>query len=348
MVGLLLFLLVSSQSLFAAGRDTIWIVGSSTVYPFTTVVAERFGRSGQFPTPKVESTGTGGGFKLFCGGIGVNFPDLNDASRRIKRSEFDRCREKGVQGIVEIKIGYDGIVVASSRKAPIDWNLSRRHLFLALAKQVPDPKRPGRLIPNPYRRWQEIDPDLPDLPIKVYGPPPTSGTRDAFVELAMEGGCNTFDWIARLEHRDKKRYKAICHAIREDGAWIDAGENDNLVVQKLTANPDALGIFGFSYLDQNRDKIKGAQIDGVEPTFENIASGSYPISRPLFIYVKKAHVGLIPGIPQFLEEYTSERAWGEEGYLTERGLIPMPEAERKRYREIARKLIPLKRDELTE
>ncbi len=330
-----------SFNLQAATRNYIYVVGSSTVYPFTTTVAERFGKSTDFPTPKVESTGTGGGMKLFCAGIGVQHPDISDASRRIKRSEFERCQKNGVKEIVEIKIGYDGIVLGYSRKAPHAWNLSRRHIFLALAKEVPDPKNPGKLISNPYHQWNDIDPSLPAVAIKAYGPPPTSGTRDAFVELAMEGGCKTFDWIKELKKEDKHRYKSICHAIREDGAYVEAGENDNLIVQKLGADPNALGIFGFSFLDQNIDKINGAKIDGVEPTFENIAEGTYPVSRPLFIYVKKAHVGLIPGIPQFLDEYTSEKAWGDEGYLTDKGLIHMPKEEREKYRKTALEQIPL-------
>ena len=325
----------------AAGRNYIYVVGSSTVYPFTTTVAERFGKVTEFPTPKVESTGTGGGMKLFCAGIGVQHPDITDASRRIKKSEFENCRKNGVKEIVEVKIGYDGIVLAYSRKAPRSWNLTRRQIFLALAKQVPDPANPGKLIPNPYKQWSDVDPSLPKVPIKAYGPPPTSGTRDAFAELAMEGGCKTFDWIKALKKQDKHRYKGICHALREDGAYVEAGENDNLIVQKLEANPNTLGIFGYSYLDQNIDKISGAMIDGVEPTFENIAEGTYPVSRPLFIYIKKAHVGLIPGIPQFLDEYVSEKAWGDEGYLADKGLIPMPKEEREKYRKVARELIPL-------
>ncbi|BCX80457.1 phosphate transport system substrate-binding protein [Methylomarinovum caldicuralii] len=333
--------LLALQAL-AAGRDYIYVVGSSTVYPFTTTVAEHFGKATGFPTPKVESTGTGGGMKLFCAGVGVQHPDIEDASRRIKKSEFDRCQKNGVKDIVEVKIGYDGIVLAHSRRAPFKWDLTRRQIFLALAKQIPDPKQPGKLIPNPYQKWRQIDPSLPDIAIKVYGPPPTSGTRDAFVELAMEGGCKTFDWIKALKHEDKHRYKEICHGIREDGAYVEAGENDNLIVQKLEADPTTLGIFGYSFLDQNIDKIAGARVDGVEPTFENIAEGKYPVSRPLYIYVKKAHVGLIPGIPQFLDEYTSEKAWGDEGYLADKGLIPMPKEEREKYRKIARELIPLK------
>ncbi len=321
----------------AAPRDQIRIVGSSTVYPFSTKVAEQFGRTTPYKTPVVESTGTGGGFKLFCAGVGVTHPDISDASRRIKKSEIALCARNGVTDITEIQIGFDGIVVANSKRAP-RFELTRRELFLALAKQVPDGE--GHLFDNPYRTWKQIDSRLPDTRIEVLGPPPTSGTRDAFVELAMEAGCRTFGWIAAMEHEDKARFKAICHGIREDGAYVEAGENDNLIVQKLQANPEALGIFGFSFLDQNLDRIQGSLIDGVEPTFENIADGSYPVSRPLFIYVKNAHVGVIPGIREFVREYTSERAWGPEGYLADIGLIPMPEADRRRVREAALALEP--------
>lgn len=324
----------------AAGRDYIYAVGSSTVYPFTTTVAEHFGKATKFPTPKVESTGTGGGMKLFCEGVGVQHPDIEDASRRIKQSEFDRCKNNGVKEVVEIKIGYDGIVIAHSRKSP-PWNLSLKQVWLALAKQVPDPKGGQKMIPNPFQKWKQIDANLPDLPIRVYGPPPTSGTRDAFVELAMEGGCQSFEWIKTIKNEDKHRFKEICHTIREDGHYIEAGENDTLIVRKLEADPNTLGVFGFSFLDQNIDLIAGAVVNGVEPTFENIADGAYPVSRPLFIYAKKAHAGLIPGLKEFLQEYTSEKAWGDEGYLTDKGLIPMPKVEREKYRNIALELTPL-------
>jgi len=322
-----------------SGRDFIYIVGSSTVYPFSTVVAERFGRASNFKTPKVESTGSGGGFKLFCDGVGVDYPDITNASRAIKQSEIETCASNGVTGIVEVKIGYDGIVVAHSVAAP-DMALSRKELFLALAKEVPG-DADGQLIPNPYQSWSDINPDLPDIRIEVLGPPPTSGTRDAFVELAMDGGCKTIAWIAALEKSDGDRFKSTCQTIREDGAFIEAGENDNLIVQKLEANPDAFGIFGFSFLDQNAEKIKGAPIDGTVPTFDNIADGVYPVSRPLFFYVKKAHVDVIPGLREFLGEFTSERAWGEEGYLSDRGLIPMPDEERRAVAAIVRDLKPL-------
>ena len=323
-----------------AAREHINIVGSSTVYPFATVVAESFGKSTEFKTPTVESTGSGGGLKLFCNGVGVQHPDITNASRRIKKSELKRCTDNGVTDIIEIKIGYDGIVIASSKKnAPL--NLSLRDLYLALAKQVPDADGSERLVPNPYQTWKQVNADLPDTRIEVLGPPPTSGTRDAFVELAMEGGCKTVPWIKAMKKQDKRHYKAVCHTLREDGAFIEAGENDNLIVQKLVANPTALGIFGFSFLDQNADIVQGNPIDGVAPEFESIADGSYPVSRPLFFYVKKAHIGVIPGIDGYLAEFTSERAWGDEGYLTDRGLIPMPTDERAKFAADAKDQNPL-------
>ena len=311
----------------AASRDYISVVGSSTVYPFATVVAEKFGRSSNFKTPKIESTGSGGGIKLFCAGNGVEHPDVANSSRRIKATEFKQCVSNGVEDIVEVKIGYDGIVLANSRKSKT-MSVSRRDIFLALAKEVPNPNGTQDLVENPYVTWRDVNSALPATKIEVLGPPPTSGTRDAFVELAMEGGCSTFDWIKAMTKTDKNAYKALCHTIREDGAFVEAGENDNLIVQKLDANPAALGIFGFSFLDQNGDKVQGSHIDGVEPTFEAIADGDYPVSRPLYFYVKAAHIGVIPGIREFLEEFTSEKAWGPDGYLSDRGLIPMPEYER--------------------
>ncbi len=332
-----LILLTLSVSFFNAGvvpaqaaRDHISIVGSSTVYPFATVVAERFGKTSDFKTPKVESTGSGGGLKLFCAGVGVRHPDITNASRRIKKSEYEKCRKNGVDEIVEVKIGYDGIAIANSKKLP-RFSLTLRDLFLALAEKIPNPKGGERLIKNPYKTWKQVNSKLPDQKIEVLGPPPTSGTRDAFAELALEGGCKTFKWIKAMKKKDKKAYKRLCHTIREDGAYIEAGENDNLIVQKLQANPNALGVFGFSYLDQNLDKIQGASIGGMKPEFESIADGSYPISRPLYFYVKKAHVGVIPGIRAYLAEFASEKSWGDEGYLSDRGLIPMPKEERKQF-----------------
>ncbi len=324
----------------ASGRDYISVVGSSTVYPFATVVAEKFGKSTSFKTPKIESTGSGGGLKLFCAGVGVEHPDITNASRRIKQSEFDRCAQNGVKEVIEIKISYDGIVMANSKKAA-PLKLTRKDVFLALAKEVPDPAGGEKLIPNPYKTWKDVNPSLPAKSIEVLGPPPTSGTRDAFVELAMEGGAKKFAWIKAMKKKDKKAYKAICHTVREDGAYVEAGENDNLIVQKLEANPNAVGIFGFSFLDQNMDRIQGSYVDGIQPTFENIADGKYPVSRPLYFYVKKAHAEVIPGIKEFLDEFTSDKAWGPEGYLSEKGMIPMPDAERAQFNDAAHSLEPL-------
>ena len=331
---------VGGTAVAQSGRDFVYVVGSSTVYPFSTVVAERFGRSTEFKTPKIESTGSGGGLKLFCDGVGVDYPDVTNASRAIKQSEVDTCAANGVTEIVEVKIGYDGIVMANALDAPA-VSLSRADIFHALAKEIPG-DQDGELIANPNRTWSDVNPELPAVRIEVLGPPPTSGTRDAFVELAMEGGCKTVPWIKALKSTDKSRYKSICHTVREDGAFVEAGENDNLIVQKLEANPDAFGIFGFSFLDQNAEKVKGAAVDGVAPTFDAIADGSYPVSRPLYFYVKKAHVDVIPGLRGFLREFTSNRAWGDEGYLSDRGLIPMPEEERAEVAANVRDLTPLK------
>ena len=324
-----------------AARDYISIVGSSTVYPFATVVAEQFGKTTRFKTPKIESTGSGGGLKLFCEGVGVEHPDITNSSRRIKKSEVDRCANNGVTDILEVKVGYDGIVVANSKKAP-QLQITRKDLFLALAKEVPDPKGGDRLVENPHKTWKEVNSALPAVKIEVLGPPPTSGTRDAFVELALEGGCNNFDFIKSMKGSDKNRYKAVCHTIREDGAYVEAGENDNLIVQKLEANPNALGVFGFSFLDQNTDKVQGSVVDGVSATFDNIADGAYPVSRPLYFYVKKAHIGSVPGIKEFLAEFTSEKAWGPDGYLTDKGLIPMPAEERRKFTADVKNLTNLK------
>lgn len=345
----------SGSSVYAAGRDYIEIVGSSTVYPFSTVVAETFGKKTRFKTPKVEATGSGGGLKLFCSGNGVDTPDITNASRRIKKSEVKTCAKNGVTDITEVQVGFDGIAIANSKKAQ-DFSLTRKDIFLALAKNVPG-KSEGELIPNPYSTWNEVNPGLPATKIEVLGPPPTSGTRDAFAELAMEGGCKQIGWIKQIKSDSKaakkagdkskakalkNKYKGICHTVREDGVFIEAGENDNLIVDKLTKNPAALGIFGFSFLDQNSDKVKGAAIDGVTISFENIASGQYPVSRPLYFYVKNAHVGKVPGIKEFIAEFTAEDTWGEDGYLTEKGLIPLGEDARKKMAASANALTVLK------
>ncbi len=315
----------------AEARDQIRIVGSSTVFPFSTAVAEQFGKSTEFKTPVVESTGSGGGLKLFCAGVGLEHPDITNASRRMKDSEFADCKGNGID-VVEVRIGFDGIVLANAKSAP-HFNLTKAQIFRALAKKVPVD---GQLVDNPYTNWNDIDPALPAEKIEVLGPPPTSGTRDAFVELAMEGGCAEIAGAAELGLA-----KEACHELREDGAFVEAGENDNLIVQKLEANPAAVGVFGFSFLDQNSDKLQAATVEGVEPTFDDIADGAYGISRSLFFYVKKQHVGTVPGIEEYIKEFTSEKAWGMDGYLVDKGLIPLPDDERKAMAASARSLTVL-------
>jgi len=307
----------------ATARDRLHIVGSSTVYPFVTTVAEEFGKTTKFSAPIVESTGTGGGLKLFCSGTGDTFPDMANASRAIKDSERKLCADNGVKDITEIKIGFDGIVLANAKKAT-HYNLTKEQLFMALAKQVPDAS--GKLVANPNKQWRDIDPALPAVKIEVYGPPTTSGTRDAFVELVMEEACAEMPAFMAV-YTDKDARKKACHLMREDGPYIEAGENDNLIVQKLRSNQDALGIFGFSFLEQNADVVQGSTIGGVEPSFETIADGSYSVSRPLFVYVKNANVQTTPGFDAFLAELVSEKAAGEDGYLAIKGLIPLPEGD---------------------
>jgi phosphate transport system substrate-binding protein len=312
-------------------RDRIQITGSSTVFPFTTTVAERFGqKSGK--TPIVESTGTGGGLKLFCAGVGDTAPDIADASRRIKKSEFDECKKNGATPI-EIKIGYDGIVVASSKTNALK-GLTLEQLYLALASDVPGAD--GKLTKNTSKTWSDIAPSLPAIQIRVLGPPPTSGTRDSFNELALLAGCEV----------TQKRLgvtidKSACQRIRDDGVYVESGENDNIIVQKLINDQVALGVFGYSFLEENGDKINGLNINGVDDTAENISSGKYPLSRTLYIYVKKEQIGVTPGLEKFIEEYTSEAALGEDGYLAGKGLIPLPASERKLVAEQGAKLTTL-------
>lgn len=333
-----LFLTLISHTCYAA-RDYINVVGSSTVYPFSTVVAERFGQSTRFKTPKIESTGSGGGLKLFCQGVGVKYPDITNASRRIKLSEFSDCKAHGVTEIIEVLVGFDGIVLGNSATQK-EMHLTHTDLFLALAKEVPNPNGDAELIANPYRTWQQVNSELPDRLIEVFGPPPTSGTRDAFVELVLQKGCTDIAVIKSIVDRSiapeslddetgrrakVKRYLSVCQSVREDGRFVEAGENDNLILQKLISNPNALGIFGFSFLDQNADRIQGARIDGYLPTFASISAGDYPVSRPLYFYAKKAHVGVIPGMHEYLLEFTSDRATSIDGYLSEKGMIPLSE-----------------------
>jgi phosphate transport system substrate-binding protein len=318
----------------AQARDQIRIVGSSTVFPFSTAVAEQFGQKSGLKTPVVESTGTGGGIKLFCSGVGEATPDITNASRAIKKTEVEACAKAGVTEITEVKIGFDGIVLANS-KQHTPYALSEKEIWLALAKEVPVG---GKMAPNPNTTWNQVNPSLPAEKIEVLGPPPTSGTRDAFVELVMDKACAEFPEVEALDADAKK---AACQTMREDGVYIDAGENDNLIVQKLEANPAALGIFGFSFLDQNIDKLQGSAIQDVAPTFENIADGKYPIARSLYFYVKNAHVGVVPGIREYIAEFTSDAAIGEDGYLADKGLIPLPEDEIQQVRTAANQLNPL-------
>jgi phosphate transport system substrate-binding protein len=309
-----------------AARDQIRIVGSSTVYPFTTAVAEAFGKASGMKTPVVESTGTGGGMKLFCAGLGDDKPDFENASRRIKKAEFEDCKKNGVTDIVEIKVGFDGLSVAHA-KAAKPFELTKTQLFLALAKEIPG--KDGKMIANPNKMWSDVDAKLPATKIEVLGPPPTSGTRDSFAELVMGAGAEKIESLKALKDKDGKAFDAIWKTMREDGAYVEAGENDNLIVQKLEANPDAVGVFGYSFLEQNTKAIDDIKIDGVEATYETIADGSYKVSRPLFIYVKKQHVGVIPGMKEFIAEYASEKAIGADGYLADKGLITLPQDQAK-------------------
>lgn len=321
----------------AEARDQIRIVGSSTVFPFSTAVAEEFGRSTSFKTPVVESTGSGGGLKLFCAGVGENHPDITNASRAIKNSEVELCASNGISEIIEIKVGYDGIVFANSKESA-KQEFTLKDIWTALAKEV---VVNGEIVPNPHRTWQDVNPALPNTKIEVLGPPPTSGTRDAFAELALEGGCAQVPEIAAIEEHDGDRYTALCHTIREDGVYVESGENDNLIVGKLQANPNAYGVFGYSFLEENNDVIQGNIVEGAEPTFENIADKVYKVSRSLFFYVKKAHIGTVPGIQEYLSEFLSDKAMGDFGYLAEKGLIPLPMNELNQVQDTANNLIPL-------
>lgn len=321
----------------ALARDQIKIVGSSTVYPYSQAAAEEFGKkSGQKP-PVVESTGTGGGMKIFCQGIGEGNPDIAGASRAMKKSEWVLCTKNGVTDVTEIQLGYDGLSIARSKKGtPMD--LTEAQIFLALAAEVPDG---DKLVPNPYKKWSDIDKSLPDAAILAYGPPPTSGTRDAFVELTMHDGCKALDYYKKKKgEMEKADFDKLvgdkCTSMRQDGPFVEAGENDNLIVQRIEADPNAVGIFGYSFLYENQDKLQGVKIEGIEPTFDTIADGSYPIARPMFFYVKNAHRNVIPGLNDFVAEYTSDEAMGTGGYLQERGLVVLSEDKLKEMQERAK------------
>jgi phosphate transport system substrate-binding protein len=300
----------------AEARDQIQIVGSSTVFPYTQAVAENFANMTGNPSPVVESTGTGGGMKIFCEGVGEGTPDITGASRAMKASEYETCMANGVSSITEVLIGYDGLSFAVSRNGEV-IDVTKPQLFQALAAEV---EVDGEIVDNPYTKWSEIDPSLPDAEILVFGPPPTSGTRDAWVELVMEEGCEAYPAIEAL---GDDRKDEVCQRMRTDGPFVEAGENDNLIVQRLEADPHAYGIFGYSFLYENQDKLAGNMVEGVSPSFDTIADGSYSISRPLFFYIKNAHRGVIPGLNEFIEEYTSDASMAPGGYLSERGLVPL-------------------------
>lgn len=314
-------------------EERIKIVGSSTVAPFSTTVAEQFGAATRFGTPIVESTGTGGGFKAFCQSIGPDEPSITNASRSVKASEIELCAESGITEIVEIKIGYDGIVLGNAKNAP-ELDLTKEEIYRALAAELPDGA--GGWQDNPYKKWSDIGDHLPDMQILVSGPPPTSGTRDAFVEIAMEIGAEAIPELAALKESDPEAFERRAHTVRNDGAWIDSGENDSAIVQTLLKNPDSIGVMGFSFLEQNLDRVKGAKIGGVNPSFSEIANGDYGISRSMYLYVKKQNVPLVPGLQEFVVEFTQEDAWGPDGYLVEKGLIPLPEEQREQVRRHAR------------
>lgn len=333
---------VAYSSAALAARDQIRIVGSSTVYPFTTAVAEQFGKTGG-KTPVVESTGTGGGFKLFCAGVGEGHPDVSNASRAIKKGEFADCEKNGVKEIVEIKVGIDGLTMAQS-KAATPLKLTRKQVFLALAEQVPD--KDGKLVANPNKTWADVDPALPAVKIEVLGPPPTSGTRDSFHELFLEKGAEEFPSLKDLKKADGKAFDKVWKSIRKDGAYVEAGENDNVIVQKLEANKAAVGIFGYSFLEENTAKLQGVAIEGVAPDYDAISAGKYKGARPLFIYVKKQHVGVIPGLDKFVAEYVSDKALSKDGYLARKGLVALPKDAAAKTREGALAMKALKADEV--
>ena len=327
-------LVATTVSTAAEARTQMRAVGSSTVYPFAKQVAERVARANpRLGSPIIESTGTGAGIKLFCAGVGERFPGVANASRRMKASEAKACGANGVTKITEIQVGIDGIALSTSKRTPLA-GLTTRDVYLALAK-TPFGK------PNRAKTWKDVNAKLPALPIRVYGPPPTSGTRDAFGELVMTAGCETNPGMAAVKKANETKYKAICTGMREDGAFIEAGENDNLIVQKLDANPGTVGVFGYSYLEENANLLKGIPINGVAPTYDSISSFKYPGARPLYVYIKNAHVGAIPSIKAFVAEFTKESAFGPRGYLRQAGLIAAPNAARARSQMAARSLAPL-------
>ena len=332
--GALATLALTSLPVAAAARTQMRAVGSSTVYPFAKIVAERIAAANpRLGTPIIESTGTGAGMKLFCAGVGERFPDVENASRRMKASEAKLCASNGVSQVTEIQVGLDGVAMATARATGMT-GVSLRAIYLALAK-TPFGK------PNTANTWHDVDARLPALPIRVYGPPTTSGTRDALGELLMTPACEANAGMAAMKKSDPDKFKAICTGVRTDGAYIEAGENDNLIVQKLETNPGTIGIFGYSYLEENAARLKGLEIGGISPTYATISSFDYPGARPLYIYLKNAHAGAIPAVRAYALEFTKESAFGAKGYLLPAGLVAAPTAVRARSQGLARTLTPL-------
>ncbi|HEV2078576.1 MAG TPA: PstS family phosphate ABC transporter substrate-binding protein [Allosphingosinicella sp.] len=321
----------------SGARSQIRIVGSSTVYPFSSAVAEQFVRNNPgMKAPIIESTGTGAGLKLFCAGVGTQHPDMANASRRIKKSEFEDCRKNGVNQIIELPVGIDGLALIEGKSKP-QFSLTPADVYKALAA-TPFGK------PNTAKTWKDVSPALPAVPIQVYGPPPTSGTRDAFAELIMEKGCESDPAMKALKESDKDKHKEVCTKVREDGAYIEATENDNLMVQKVAGNPGSIGILGYSFLEENADKVRGIPLSGVNPTSQTISSFEYPGARPLFVYVKGEHLAAIPGIREYIAEFA--KGWGQGGYLTRRGLIASPADQMATANQTAKELKPMSGDEL--
>jgi len=343
-------ILTAAMMLIAAGsaqaRDQIKIVGSSTVYPFSSYTAEALGSTTKFKTPVVESTGSGGGMKLFCAGNGMDTPDITNASRRMKAKEYKKCQKNGVKNITEMVVGYDGIAIAQSKSAAA-LNLTRKQMMLAVAAEVPN-KAGTALVANPYHYWNEIDAKLPHRKITIYGPPTSSGTRDAFEDMILKHITKHMDVYTKLYKADKKKNKKYkkFHEIRQDGVYVPSGENDNLIVQKLTKDTAALGIFGYSYLAENTDKIGAATIEGVAPSPKAVQDGSYKLSRSLYFYIKQSHIGQVPGMKEYAKLFMSEQMIGDEGECADIGLIPQPKSLRDHYRANLKDMTVLKADDL--
>ena len=333
-----LIAVLSGQATAQSTRDYLIIVGSTTVFPFAEVVVERFTTSTGRPKPQVQPTGSGGGMALFCNGNDLLDPDITYASRPIRKKEIDACRKNGVDAIVEIKIGYDGIILARSSSAPT-VSLTRRDIYLALAKEVPDGS--GGFIANPNKTWRDVNEALPDKPIEVWGPRKGSGTRYVLQRAAMEEGCRTIEGMIEVEDEEPWRYREVCRTIRQDKAYVVVGEDDDLNVETIAANPGAVLVTSYGVFEANLDKLNGVLVDGIEPNFQTIANGSYLMARPLYMYVKKASAGKIPGLEEFIIDFISDEAWGPAGYLRTYGLIPLGEEEKEKYAEIAISMTPM-------